>query len=173
MDLKKYLLKNIGISAIIIAAITGAIFFVKNDINGKADRMERAKTEAKKTGQSSQELADLEVDYKKAKGYEDSINSYYINKDQILTFSKDMSAMAKQNKLSLNLVFGGETPLSDLFPRKTNIIATLEGEATMVNFMDFLKVAENSRYFFGFKNIEVDISGNRLRANISGQVMSF
>jgi hypothetical protein len=174
MNYKNIFIKKIGIGFIISLALIAAIILVQKDINARVSKIIEIKKEIKNSAASFSTLSVLSAQENKAKEYENQINYYYINKDQLfLGFFKDLSLIAGQNNITPQLTFGVETPSTDLVPRSMAISLSLSGKEALDSFKNFLTLLENSVYFVRFDSIDLNQSSNGFNANLSGQVFSF
>lgn len=173
MDPKKNFTRTVGIAAGTIVVLLGAIWYVKSEIDRKFLIVGQIRSELQAKEVSLSDLAKLQGDAEKAKSYGPQLDRLFTTKDQLLSFSADMSFLAKQSGFSGSPQFRDETapPSTDL--QKTNFSLTLEGTKDFSDFATFLGAVEKSKYFVRLATLDVSHEGGVFRVTANGYVLSF
>ena len=173
MDYKRIIIKPVGISLASIALFTLVIFIVQADINRRSAEYIDKQSQITNNSESIKSFVSLQADSEKSKQYGPIVDNYFISRDQLINFPKDINAMAHQSSLDFTVNFGAETTLTKTDPRKTAIYLTSQVPANFTNFIGFLKYLENSYYIVNLNNLDASQEGNQFKVNLTGQVFSF
>ncbi len=154
------------------------IVILSSDIGSRTADFVNAQKQLDTASAAIGSLAYLQVDAETAKKYLPQIASYLISKDQLLSFPKDINSIAQQNNMNFAVTFGNEIPITATSPRSTEITLSSQSQATMDNFINFMKLLENSPYFVKFNSIDISQDtnqqgANQLKAGLTGSVFSF
>lgn len=173
MEPKKNFMRTLGIALGIIVVLLGAIWYVKSEIDRKFLAVGQIRSELQAKGISLSDLAKLQADAEKAKKYEPQLDRLFTTKEQLLSFSTDMSFLAKQSGFSGSPQFKDETTPSSADLQKTNFSLALEGARNFSDLATFLSAVEKSKYFVRFVTLDVSHEGDVFRATTNGYVLSF
>jgi len=173
MDFKKSLITSLSITLGLIAVILIAIIILANDSSKKAGEIGRAKAEINAKNRSLEILTVLQSDSQKAAAYLNQIDSLIITKAQLINSKKELNALAQENGVNLNLEFRDEPQPAENELRKTNVVLNINSQAGgLINFANFLKALEKSKYFLKFTNADLNAEGARLSGTLNGQIFS-
>ena len=173
MDFKKSLIISLSITLGLTAVMLIAIIILANDSSEKADQIGRAKIEINAKNRSLEILTILQSDSQKAAAYSNQIDSLLITKDQLINSKRELNALAQENGMNLNLEFRDESPPTENELRKTNVVLNINSQTGgLMNFANFLKALENSKYFLKFTNADLNTEGARLSGTLNGQIFS-
>ncbi len=172
LALQKILLKTIAINVLIVIILFVAVSMIKSDIQGRADQIAQLNQQRAINSQAAELVVALQNESQKAAQYSTALNQVLLGKDQLLNFPADAEKMAQQNNINSQVTFGGENPVNGM-AESTDITMTLGGKANLDNFLQFLKILENSRYSLKLDSIDFNQGGQIMRANLTGQVYSF
>ena len=173
MDFKKSLIISLSITLGLTAVLLIAIIILTNNSSKKAEEIGRAKIEINAKNRALEILTILQSDSQKAAVYSNQIDSLLITKDQLINSKRDLSALAQENGMNLNLEFRDESPPTENELRKTNVVLNINSQTGgLMNFVNFLKALESSKYFLKFTNADLNMEGGRLSGTLNGQIFS-
>lgn len=170
MNFKKRLLITIGVPLAICLILVLALFFIGSNIINQTAQIEKLEADLNNRQQSSQSLASLKQGAEQAQPYLTELENILPSQDQLLSFSKDIDIIAKQNKLNLNTALGQQVSQSGDVLRQTDFTST--GQGTFDNFINFLKSLENGRYFIKLNTLDLTSQDGDFNMLIKGYVFS-
>ncbi len=170
MEFRKRLTTIIVIFLAISVILGGILIFVGSDISRRTEQIIQARKNLLFRLQLTETLALLRKDSQEAQNYTYELNNILPSRDQLISFPRDLSIIAKQNKIELNTSLGKES-VGDGNLAQTNFNITSQGSSD--NFIAFLKSVEITNYFVNLDSIDFIQQENTFRAMINGRVFSF
>ncbi|OGY63934.1 MAG: hypothetical protein A3I89_00550 [Candidatus Harrisonbacteria bacterium RIFCSPLOWO2_02_FULL_41_11] len=172
MEFRHWLLKNLGVSAVVFLALAGFIILSGRDISGKAAIIQVRRQEVAQRLKALESLALLRADAKQAEKLLEKLHSALPAKDQLIKFSKNLESFAKKNGLGFGFAFESETKSTETMPGANNFVVTVSGNYE--NFTKFLKLIEQSDYFVNFESFNLLSEGDKkgYAATLRGKVFS-
>ncbi len=170
MEFRKRLTTIIVILLAISVILGGILVFVGSDINRRAEQIIQTRKDLLFRLQLTETLALLRKDSQGAQNYTYELNNILPSRDQLISFPRDLSIIARQNKIELNTSLGKES-VGDGNLAQTNF--NLTGQGLSDNFIAFLKSAETANYFINLDSIDFIQQDNAFRTMINGRVFSF
>lgn len=171
MEFKKRLSIIIGIPLGICLVLITALFFLGSDITKQTNQIKQLRGSLRYYIEMTEFLALLRQDSEKAKHYLPELESALPTRDQLVVFSSDLNIIARQNKIDIGLNLGQESPASAKEPGKIDF--TVAGQGGFDNFLNFLKLLKNSRYFINLKTLDLSRQDDNFKVSLTGQVFSF
>lgn len=173
MELQKNVIRISAVALAIIVLLVGGIWYVKTDIEKRADAITRMRSDMRNRETSLASLARLQSDAGKASRYLPQLEQLRTTREQLLEFSTDIGFLAKQAGFSGAPKFkeAATAPTGDL--QKTSFSLTLEGKKELSDLGLFFESVEKSSYFVHFEPINVLQEGDTLRVTTEGYVISF
>ncbi|MEK7162720.1 MAG: hypothetical protein AAB696_00275 [Patescibacteria group bacterium] len=171
MNFKKRLLINIGIPLGIYLILVAVLIFIGSDISKQAIQIKKLSGDLRYYIETTESIALLQRDAEKVKHYTPELESILPARDQLVAFPGDLNMIAKQNKLDISASLGQEGLRSASELGKIDFIVSGQGEFD--NFLNFLKLLKNSRYFIKIKALDIGRQGGDFKISLSGQVFSF
>lgn len=152
--------------------IWAAIFvFLSFDIAGKTDRIKNLRKEIASYYRANENLAVLRSDLESVQPYLPGIDTFLLNKDQLIGFPRDLKSLASQFQIDAvsNFSETGKEEAGDI--RWIGVKVSADGE--MNNLIEFLKALENSRYSVGFNNLDFSKAAKGFKATLNGKIFYF
>lgn len=171
MNFKKRLLINIGVPFGICLFLASALVFLGSDIGKQTNQIKQLQENLSYYIEMTESLALLRQDSEKAKHYITELESVLPTRDQLVAFPGDLSIIAEQNKVDISSSLGQESFANDNELGKIDF--TVAGQGEFNNFLNFLKLLKNSRYFIKFKTLDFSRQDENFKALLTGQVFSF
>ena len=168
---KKQLTLAISIAIGAIIVFGGLILFLNSDIKGKAKEMEYLQGTLGFRLQATDSLVALREDYSKAQQYIPALDTILPTRDQLLSFPRELTNTAKEEKITLNINLGEEVQKSKT--KLGTIEFTMSGQGIFDNFINFLKNMETGRYSIKLDNLDLTRQGENIRVLTKGKVFSF
>lgn len=169
-EFKKQLLLKLGIGLAVVLILATLMFLLSFDISRRVRQIQNQRSEMVFRTQTIDALASLKSDFAKAKPYFSFLENILPQKDQLITFSKDLETLARQNKIDLGFSFGSEAPSSETEPGSLSFTLTAAG--TFSDLLGFFKDINKSRYFVNFISIDLNKRDTVYTGNLSGRVFS-
>lgn len=170
MEFRQIFIRNLGITGIIVLALTALILFLGKDISGRAGKIQNQRRELSVRLQSLESLASLRANSERANKIFDAIQGMLPLKDQLIGFSKNLESLAKSNQLGFGFKFESEIPSTETQPGINSFILTTSGSYS--NFTRFLKGVEEGKYFVGFNSFDILKKDKDFQMLIKGKVFS-
>jgi Tfp pilus assembly protein PilO len=170
MNFKKHLLTTIGVPVGIILILAIALVFTGSDIAKRTDNIKRLRGDLLFRQQLTESLALLRKDSQQAQGYITELQNMLPSQDQLVSFPRDISTIARQNNIDLNATLGQESPGSVGKLMQTEFI--MSGTGSFDNFITFLKSIETARYFISLKSLDFGQQENNFKGVLTGVVFS-
>jgi len=171
MNFKKRLLINIGIPLGICLILVMTLFFVGSDITGKTEQIGRLRAELLFRLQSTESLAALSKEAEQAQNYTVQLEGILPKRDQLVSFPRDLSMIARQAQVDINSTLGEEISENGTGLRQTSFSIT--GQGSLDNFINFLKSFETARYLIKLRMLDFTRQDGSFKALLTGQVFSF
>jgi len=169
-EFKKQLFLKLGIGLGGVIVLVALTLLLSSDISRRVNQIQSQRSELFFRTQTIDVLATLKSDYEKVRPHLSFLENILPSKDQLITFSKDMETMARQNKVDLGFSFGPETPATDGDPGYLSFTITVAG--TFNDLLAFVKDVGKSRYFTNFVSIDINRRDSVYTGNLSGRVFS-
>lgn len=173
MEPKRNFIRTLSISGVIIVVLIGGVWYMKSRIDEKFLVIEQKQVSVRANEKSLATLAMLQGNAEKAKQYLPQIDRMLTTRDQLLSFSTDISFLAQQAGFAGSPKFKEETAPQTGDLRKTNFSLSLEGVKNVDGLGNFFRLVEQSKYYVRFDTIDVTREGGNLRATLNGYVISF
>jgi len=170
MEFKKRLMTTIIIFLVISAVLGGILIFAASDINKRTEDIVQTRKDLLFHLQLTETLASLRKDSQKAQSYAYEATNILPSRDQLINFPRDLSMIARQNEIELNVGLGNEG-VSDGNLTQTNFNMTSQG--SLDNLIAFLKSVEISNYFVNLNSIDLIRQEGTFKAVVNGAVFSF
>ena len=170
MDFRKRLTIIVGIPLGISLILAIILVFIGFDIAKRTEQIVQARSDLLFRQQSTETLALLRQDSQQAQNYTYELDNILPSRDQLVSFSRDLSTIARQNKVDSNVNLGQEAGGAGKL-RQTSFAMTSQGPFD--NFITFLKSIETARYFVNLDSIDFTRQDSVFRALINGKVFSF
>jgi len=170
MNFKKRLFITLGISSAVCLILIAALFYFGSDISKKASQIEILKIDLASRQEMAQSFANLKQSAETIKNYAAELQNILPSQDKLLSFSKDINIIAKQNKLNMTATLGQQNVQSENGLNQTNF--TLVGLGEFDNFIKFLQTLEKSNYFIKLNTFDLNRQADDFNALINGQVFS-
>jgi type II secretory pathway pseudopilin PulG len=168
---KKQLILIISVTAGAAAVLGTLIIFLSSSISQKTAEIEVLEDNLNFRLQATDSLVVLRGDYSKAQQYIPTLDTILPTRDQLVSFPRDLSNSAKQEKINLNVSLGEETPKTET--KLGSIAFTATGQGKFDGFINFFKGAETGRYSIKLDTLDFTRQGEDFRALIKGKVFSF
>lgn len=169
-DFRKRLIFIIGVPLGIVLILTIILFLVSSDITKRTDQIKQIRGELLFRAQITESLALLRKDSQEAQNYIIELNNILPSRDQLISFPRELSLIARQNKTDLSSSLGQEIPGDTGKLRQTDFTITSQGPFD--NFISFLKSLEITRYLMSLKSLDFNRQDANFRASMSGWVFS-
>jgi len=145
--------------------LIAGIWYVSKDINKRIAVVQNL--------EEANALATLRPSVIKAKEITPILNTYLINKDDVVVnFKSVIEELVKENEIvSLNFSFTGEGVLTNEGFTRTNF--TLGFNSAYKGLINFFKATENSHFIIKIINPDVSKQDTKFNVLMSGQVFSF
>lgn len=170
MDFKKHLLIIIGIPAGICALIIVAIIFIGFDIGNKAKETNEKRLTFLSQLAIADSLVSLKKDSEQIKGYYAILENIVPQRDRLVLFPKDLSAIGKQSNLDIKITLGQGTSVGTTNLWLTNF--KMAGNGNFENLMNFIKTLNNGQYLINLKSLDFTKENSNFKTLIEGQVFS-
>ncbi len=170
-NFRKRLLIIVGVPLGISLVLAGILSFAGSDITKRTDQIKQLRRDLLFRMQLTESLASLRKDSQQAKNYVFEIENILPNRDQLVSFPRDLSTIARQNKIELNSSLGKESSGGIGKLRQTDF--TMTGQGPFDDFVNFLKSLETARYFINLSSLDFTRQDNDFRALLTGRVFSF
>jgi len=169
---KKKIIIIVGLNAALAIFLSIILILTAFNINKRINQIENLQKELTFRTNALKSLATLKQDSEKANPYFNMLKQILPIKDDLIKFPKDLSEIAKRNKVDLGFAFGKETLATDQEPGWINFNFTLT--STYEDFLNFLKSIEASRYFIELESLDLtrEPQTPKFAALISGKVFS-
>lgn len=157
----------------LIAALAFVLltFWLAFDINRRVMIIKEAKEDLSLRYKSAESLAELKQDEKEADQQKFLLETRLPTQDRlILSFRKDMTALAKTNNVEMEFAYGTEKVGDDIGPGILGFNMTTK--STFANWVKFLNLIETGRYYVSFKSFNLAGSEEELKTAINGEVFS-
>ena len=171
MNFRKRLLIIVGVPLGVSLVLTIILFFIGLDINKRVAQINQLRTDLLFRTQLAETLAALRKDSQQAQNYITELENILPNRDQLVSFPRDLSNIAKSNKIDLNSSLGQESPGSIKNLRQTEF--TMTGQGSFDDLINFMKFLETARYFINLKTLDFTRQDPNFRILITGGVFSF
>lgn len=171
MDFKKRLLIIIGIPLGVCLILATALFFIGSDIAKRTEQIKQLRSEIVFRLQSTESLAILSKEAEQARNYTIQLEGILPKRDQLLSFPRDLSTIARQAQVDINSTLGQEVSESTDGLRKTDFSIT--GQGSFDNLINFLKLFEGGRYLTSLKMLDFTRQDGSFKTLMTGQVFSF
>jgi len=171
MNFKKRLLIIIGIPLGVCLILATALFFIGSDIAKRTEQIKQLRSEIIFGLQSTESLAILSKEAEQAKNYIVQLENILPQRDQLVTFPRDLNIIAKQSQVDLNATLGQEISESTDGLRKTDFSIT--GQGSFDNLINFLKLFEGGQYLVSLKMLDFTQQDGGFKTLLTGQVFSF
>lgn len=169
-DFRKSLYINIGIIAIVTAVFTGFFILLSLNIGHQTNIIDDIKSRRTNISQLSDNLSSLVKEWALAKDYDQQVESLVPSKDSLVTFSKNINAIAQKDGVSLSFSFGNETdPTSAGTLGSIGLSAVIDGPVS--NIVKFLTDLENKYYSLEINTLEMTSPSAAIASlSINGQL---
>jgi len=168
---KKQLLLMIIVILLGILISGAGLYFLGKDIKGNAEIVRNARQKLFSRSKIGERITFLKSQAEQARFYSPDLENILISRDQLANFSRDITAMAKQNSIDLSSSFSGETPATADGLGKVGLTMTVVG--SLENIVEFLKMFNNSRYSAEFNFLDFVSQGEKFKALLNGQIFFF
>ena len=108
-NFRKRLLIIVGVPLGISLVLAAILSFAGSDITKRTDQIKQLRRDLLFRMQLTESLASLRKDSQQAKNYVFEIENILPNRDQLVSFPRDLSTIARQNKIELNSSLGKES----------------------------------------------------------------
>ncbi|MBU6141965.1 type 4a pilus biogenesis protein PilO [Patescibacteria group bacterium] len=169
-DFKKWILKNAGIGAAVLAVLLVVLFVLGGDISGRVASIQEKRQTLIDRVEALNSLADLRTGSEKANALLPKLQESLPTTDQLIGFSDYLQTTAQQNNLTFAFSFTDEIPGNDTTPSTNDFIVTLTGQYT--DFLAFLKEIEASKYFIGVTSVDVTARQSGYDMLLKGKVFA-
>jgi hypothetical protein len=169
-DFKKNFYINISVIVAMIVVFVSFSVLLRLSINHQISVTNDIKTKRGFVTDSSLNLSLLVKQWNFVKDYTQQVSSLVPSKDNLVTFSKDINAIAQKNGVSLTFNFGTEGGTAT-----TGVLGSISFSATAdgpVNgILSFLRDVEGKYYSFKINILDMSKRSDTMsRLSISGQV---
>jgi Tfp pilus assembly protein PilN len=172
MNFKKRLLIIIGIPLGVCLILATALFFISSDIAKRTEQIKQLRSEIVFGLQSTESLAILSKEAEQAKNYIVQLENILPQRDQLVTFPRDLNIIAKQAQVDANSTLGQEESSGgDAGLRQTSFSVT--GQGSFDNLLSFLKFLEGGQYLVSLKMLDFTQQDGGFKTLLTGQVFSF
>jgi len=172
--MRKELLTHIGIGAILVLVLAAAFVYLSFDIGKRVDKIKESRSSLDFHSQIAELLFALRADFNAVSPYILGIENILPSRDELVNFSRDLSAAAGQNSVSFPSKFSGENLIGKISADDLKWIGvdfTLGGGFD--NIVNFLKTVENSRYSIKLNALDLSRRDNDYRGLLNGKVFYF
>ena len=170
-NFRKHLLIIVSVPLGIGLVLAAILSFVGSDITKRTDHIKQLRGDLLFRMRLTESLALLRKDSQQAQNYAFEIENILPNRDQLVSFPRDLSTIARQNKIELNSSLGKESSEDIGKLRQTDF--TMTGQGLFDDFINFLKSLETARYFINLNSLDFTRQDNDFRALLTGRVFSF
>ncbi len=171
LNFRKKLLTRIGLGGGLIVLIFVGTLFFGGRISSEAKAIQDIKLDMARRNAAIQSLATLKNEANKAEGYMNTLKQFLPSQDNlILTFRKEIGALAKQDKLQSTFLFGDPALGSATEPGFIHFTISVTGPFNAL--ITFLHDLETSRYVITMDSLEVTAVGKAWRLAGEGRVFS-
>lgn len=169
-NFRKRLLVVAGVPLGIGLILMVILFFTGSDITKRTDQIKQLRGDLLFRMRLTESLALLRKDSQQAQNYVFEVENILPSRDQLVSFPRDLSVIARQNNIELNSSLGKEISegLGEL--RQTDF--TMTGLGPLDDFINFLKSLETARYFVNLNSLDFTRQDNDFKALLTGQVFS-
>ncbi len=167
---RKQLAIIIGVVLGVVLFFSIALIFLGSDIKENAERVKNARSELLSQSEATESLALLRSQAEQSRSYSVVLESILINRNKLVNFSRDVGAMAKQNRIDLNSSFSGESVSAEGLGK---IGLAMSATGPFDGFVQFLKILGNSKYPIKINSIHFTAQGDKIRAQLNGNAFFF
>ncbi len=167
---KKHLFIDVGLGVVSIGALVGITVFVATDVNTRAAHLRELRDEEHFRSAAIESFVALKGEYTKAQPYFSLLENILPHQDRLLSFPKDMRAIAKTHKLDFTVTFGDQVEGSVGQPGYINFQMAIKGNFD--NFMLFLEEASKSSYLIEFMSMDTNWEKTEISTTVMGKVFS-
>lgn len=170
-EFQKRLTVSVGVYSGIIAVLGIILFFVGSDITRRTDEIKQIRSELLFRVQLTESLALLREGSEEAKNYAAALNGILPTQDQLITFPREIGAVARQSNIDFNFSLGQEKSVAEEKLKRTGF--TMTGQGLFENLTGFLKSLELAGYPLSFDSIDLTRQDSNFKALITGNLFSF
>lgn len=168
---KRFYFYNIGIPAVIFAALFALTILLRFDIARRTAGIQELRSMLASRTQAVETLAVLRESAERARIYASVLGNILPTRDQLIGFPKEFELIAKKFDVRLSAAFGSETPATVTDPGMIEFTFSVRG--AYQNIVAFISAAETSRYILSWNAFEfLKEKGDMYTATISGRVFT-
>lgn len=168
---KRRIIKQLIIAISAIALIAVIIIVLNVDINKRVKVIEDRRRNAIMQAQAIRVLSELKKDAPRARLDYALLQGALPDRDQLISFPRELEQLAKASGVDLGFSFGSEAPSTDTQPGNIRFTMSLSG--TLESLLSFLKVFENHRYFINLSSVDLTKrEESRFALTTSGEVFT-
>lgn len=167
---KKRLIINLAITITIILTLLLITWYLAFDTNKRISAIQEARGEQRFRSEAIQALASLKKDFQQAQIEKLSLSTGLPIQDRLIDLPKDINNFAKQNSVNVEFSFGQEKAGDEINPGY--ITFTITASAPFDNWLNFIKMIENSHYFISFDSFNLVKDDKIFKSVINGKAFS-
>ncbi|MBI5306272.1 type 4a pilus biogenesis protein PilO [Candidatus Wolfebacteria bacterium] len=168
--MKNPLTIKIAVGLALILFLVSALVVIGFDINKKISQITDLRQKISSRSQIVKNLSLLRFDFNKFEASKNILEGLLINKDKLIEFLKDLSALNSQTNVSFSSSFTGEE-LDDNGLGHFNL--AMVGDAGFDNFIKFVKYLENGNFFLQFDNLDIAGKDNNFKISLNGKIFYY
>lgn len=169
MNYKKKLLTVIVIPLAMVVALVAGIFILSVRLNKAVAEASGLKSRFRYWVQAAESISSLRNDYRFAEPYMDMVSKLLPERDELISFPKEISDLGTKNGVMVGVALGIES-VSESKLRQTGVNMTIRGDIAAI--VSFLEAMEKGRYFIRLNNLDVVAEGGAYRLSLTGAVFS-
>lgn len=168
---KNRVLTKLGVNGGLIAIVLVANIFIGMDVSRRIASIQSDRREMAVRTQAAESLVVLKEESKKGELYTRILNGILPTNDELISFSRDLKAVAVKNSVDLGFKFSGGSDEAQGQLGHTNFKASATGK-DFKNFLNFLRSMEAMPYFIDVSFISLNKSSSDFKSDIDGRVFS-
>ncbi|MBI4159577.1 hypothetical protein HY504_00215 [Candidatus Wolfebacteria bacterium] len=163
-----------GLNILLIALLAVVLGFAASDLRKRIGTIGSIREEMRARTNEIESLSVLQKEYGEIKPYLPALDSFLPTENQLLNFPRDITLMARQNKVDATALFRGVSSLKKgdaLILRAVDLSLTASGGFDPL--LLFLGNLDRSSYHLSFNSLDfIRQSENNFKAMMSGRVFA-
>lgn len=169
-NMKNPLFLKITVGLALILFLASALVVISFDVNKKIVQINDLRQKINSRSQTMRDLSLLQLDFNKFEPFKSSLEDLLINKDKLIEFPKELSALSSQTNTVFSSSFNGEG-LDDKGLGYFGL--AIAGDANLDNFIKFVKYLENGKFILQFDNFDMAGNDNSFKIILNGKIFYF
>ena len=170
INFKKRLFFHLGISVLIVIVLAIILILLGWDISKHTSNILKMRQDVTSYNQKLESLSSLKAGYEKAKQYMNVLENILPAEEGLLSVDRELSKLALENSLDLGFGFGEEIKSTET--QLGSITFSMTTRSSLENFINFLAMVEEMRYFIQFGRLEITRQGDTFTGLGQGKIFA-